>query len=133
MGISRSKLKLIGLIKLTRLLRLGRIITYIKMNKNLKDGIRLIMLAMYLFLIIHWIDCAAYYVFSIESDWFPPLDVIPNYTTIYVDLEYAYFVMFYYGSLFLLSNDALPLSTGEFFACIIFVFVGSMSLGIMIG
>jgi len=59
-------LKLIGLIKLTRLLRLGRIITYIRMSKSFKHGIKIFMLAIYLFLIIHWIDCAAYYIFMVD-------------------------------------------------------------------
>eukprot|EP00347_Sterkiella_histriomuscorum_P014633 403360135 len=132
-NVSKSTLKLIGLIKLTRLLRLARIITYIKMNKNLKDGIRVIMLAVYLFLIIHWIDCAAYYVFQVGSEWLPPKDVIPNSTNIYDDLKDGYFVMFYYSSLFLMSNDALPYTTVEVFCCIIFVFMGSVSLGLLIG
>ncbi|CDW87544.1 voltage-gated ion channel superfamily [Stylonychia lemnae] len=131
--ISKSSLKLIGLIKLTRLLRLGRIITYIRMSKSFKHGIKIFLLAIYLFLIIHWIDCAAYYVFMVEEDWLPPKDVIPDHTFIYDDYTNGYFVMFYYGSLYLMSNDALPFTTLEIVFSIIFVFIGSVSLGILVG
>lgn len=62
-AISKSTLKLIGLIKLTRLLRLGKIITYIKMRKSFKHGIRLILLFIYLFLIIHFMSCFSFYIF----------------------------------------------------------------------
>jgi hypothetical protein len=38
-NISRGKLKLIGLLKLTRMLRLGRIVTFLKMGKSIKHSI----------------------------------------------------------------------------------------------
>ena len=63
--ISKGTLKLIGLVKLTRLLRLGKIVNFIKINKAFKHGLRFLLLFVYLFLIIHLIDCAAFYVFSI--------------------------------------------------------------------
>lgn len=65
-SINKGTLKLIGLIKLTRLLRLGKIVTYVKMKKSFKHGIRIILLAIYLFLIIHWFACGAYYVFNMN-------------------------------------------------------------------
>ena len=131
--ISKSTLKLIGLIKLTRLLRLGRIITYIRMSKSFKHGIKIFMTGVYLFLIIHWIDCAAYYVFMLDNDWLPPNCVIPDETTIYDNYADGYFTLFYYGSLALMSNDSLPHSTLEYVFNTIFVFVGSVSLGILVG
>ena len=107
-NISKGTLKLISLVKLTRLLRLGRVITYIKMSKSFRHGIKIFIVGIYLFLVIHWIDCASYYVFQVDGVWMPPKDIIPNTTIIYYDETDGYFVMFYYASLFLMSNDDMP-------------------------
>lgn len=131
--ISKGTLKLIGLIKLTRLLRLGKIINFIKVNKSFKHGLRFLLLFIYLFLIIHFIDCAAFYVFSITSNWVPPMDIIQQETTVYEDLTEGYWIMFYYGSLFLMSNDPCPMNTTEIIVCTFFVLLGSITLGLLIG
>jgi hypothetical protein len=70
-SISKGTLKLVGLLKLTRLLRISRIITFIKMKKSFKYGIRMTLLGIYLFLIIHFMGCGIYYVFTISEVWIP--------------------------------------------------------------
>jgi hypothetical protein len=54
---SSQQLKFFGMLKLVRLLRLGRIVTYLKMNSNFKFGMKLIQLLFMLLLIIHWCTC----------------------------------------------------------------------------
>ena len=63
-NIEKSTLKLLELVKLTRLFRLGRIVTYIQMSKAFKHSAKLLILWIYLLLIIHWMCCASYYIYQ---------------------------------------------------------------------
>lgn len=47
--------EIFGLLKLIRLLRLGRIITYMKFKQGLKIGFRIFQLLFFLLLLVHWI------------------------------------------------------------------------------
>jgi len=47
--------KIFGLLKLVRLLRLGRIITYMRFKQSLKIGFRIFQLLFFLLLLVHWI------------------------------------------------------------------------------
>ena len=132
-NVSKGTLKLISLIKLTRLLRLSKIVTFIKMKKSLKHGIRLFILVIYLFLIVHFMACFAYYIFQINQTWIPPKDIVPDTTSVYNSLTEGYYTMFYYGALFLLNNDPLPRSTLEVICCTVFVFIGIITIGLLIG
>lgn len=73
------------MLKITRLFRLSKIVTYIKMSKSFKHGARLILLFLYLILMVHWLACSAYYLYMQESVWLPPVNIIPEYTIIYTD------------------------------------------------
>lgn len=54
---NKSTLKIFDLLKLVRLLRLGRIITYLKFKQDIKIGFRIFQLLFMLLLIVHWISC----------------------------------------------------------------------------
>lgn len=77
-GFSGTTLKLISLLKLTRLLRLSRLITFIKMKKEFKQSLRLIILAVYIFLLIHLMACGTYYITDISSTWIPASEMLPQ-------------------------------------------------------
>jgi hypothetical protein len=49
--------KIFNCLKLIRLLRLGRIITYMKLKSDVKTGMRIIQLVGLLFLMVHWFGC----------------------------------------------------------------------------
>ena len=69
-----KQLKVIGLIKLVRLLRLGRIITFLKMKQSFKLGLRIFQLLFLLILIDHWVACIWYVVVTTDQTWIPPID-----------------------------------------------------------
>jgi hypothetical protein len=71
---SQKHLKLFSMMKLVRLLRLGRIVTYLKMNSSFKFGMKIIQLLFMLLLILHWFACLWYIVVSMKNEWFPPKD-----------------------------------------------------------
>jgi hypothetical protein len=102
------------------------------MNKSLKQGIQFIVLAIYLVLILHYLDMASYFVFLIAQEWVPPKDQLTGETIIYTNYKQGYAVMLYYGALFLLSNDPSPYTMGEVAGCFFFLLIGSLTLGILI-
>jgi hypothetical protein len=51
-----SNLKFLGLLKIVRLLRLGRIITFLKANQQLKFSMKIGQLIFFILLILHWIN-----------------------------------------------------------------------------
>ena len=61
-GDSSGNLKMFDLMKLIRLLRLGRIITYLKFKTDIKVGIRLVYLMIGLLILVHWVGCLWYIV-----------------------------------------------------------------------
>lgn len=54
---SSDEVKILGMLKLVRLLRLGRMVTFLKANKSFKLSIILVQLLFILILVIHWIAC----------------------------------------------------------------------------
>jgi hypothetical protein len=58
---SDSALSIFGLLKLVRLLRLGRIITYLSFSQHYKIGAKIAQLILFLILLVHWIGCLWFY------------------------------------------------------------------------
>jgi hypothetical protein len=56
-----------------RLLRLGRIITYLKVKQDIKIGFRMVQLLSMLLLLVHWIACM-WFMMVDGTDWLPPVD-----------------------------------------------------------
>ena len=51
-----------GMLKLVRLLWLGRMVTYLSKNKSFKLGAMMVQLFFFLILLLHWMACAWYIV-----------------------------------------------------------------------
>lgn len=51
-----SNLKFLGMLKLVRLLRLGRMISFLKKNQSLKYSAKIGQLIFFLILYIHWVN-----------------------------------------------------------------------------
>jgi len=114
---SQKQLKLLGLIKLTRLLRLGRMVTYLKASKDFAFGAKMGQLFFMLILLLHWMACLWWIVIDVNKTWIPPKDTDWNtdgnifeirqqYTA--KSLGKTYILMFYYACLALLSSDYIP-------------------------
>lgn len=136
-GVDPTTLKLLAMLKLTRLLRLARIITFIRFKKEFKVILKMVLLFLYLFLILHFLSCASFYVFDVANTWIPPKDLDnsdnnPSIITLNNPAD-KYILMFYYATLFLLQSDPLPTNLGELWGCFFFTFLGSITFGILIG
>ena len=53
---SSGNLKFLGMLKMVRLLRLGRMITFLKANQKLKFSMKIFQLIFFLLITMHWID-----------------------------------------------------------------------------
>jgi len=73
----------LGLLKLVRLLRLGRIITYMKFKSSLKIGFKMFQLLLFLLLLVHWIGCSWYIMVRNRDSWLPPKDLDAGETDFY--------------------------------------------------
>ena len=58
---------ILGLLKMVRLLRLGRIITFMKFKQGVKIGFRIFQLLFLLLLLVHWLGCIWYLLINTED------------------------------------------------------------------
>jgi type III secretory pathway component EscS len=131
---SESQFKFLGLLKLVRLLRLGRMITFLKANQNLKFSVKIAQLVFFLLLINHWINCIWYMTTSAEQTWFPPKDLDFRETGAYTDDMWSrYNLFFYYGILILVGNEVLPTDNTELLVLTLITFLSTIGIGVIIG
>lgn len=57
---TRTQIQILGLFKMVRLLRLGRIISFMKVQTSMKVGFKLIQLLFGIILLVHWLGCIWY-------------------------------------------------------------------------
>jgi hyperpolarization activated cyclic nucleotide-gated potassium channel 2 len=65
---------LISLLKLFRILRLSRVISYLNVRNEFKISLRLIKLIFFLILYIHCTGCIWFYIINQKKVWVPPFD-----------------------------------------------------------
>lgn len=63
-----------------------------------------------------------------NSTWLPS----DSNTIVYDNYFKGYWIMFYYACLYLLGNDFLPLSLGEVIIAFFSVFIGSVTIGLLV-
>ena len=68
-----STLNIITLLKLVRVLRLGRLISVMKVKDDIKLSLRLLKLVFFLILYLHWQGCLWYYIVLKDTDWIPTI------------------------------------------------------------
>jgi hypothetical protein len=54
---SSTVFKVFGMLKLFRLLRIGRIISFMKLKSSMRVGFKIFQLLFFLLLLVHWIGC----------------------------------------------------------------------------
>ena len=82
-GLDNQNLRLVGMLKLVRILRLGRIISFLRTNPNFKFGLKILQILIIILLLFHWVNC--YFAFVVLDDeiWIPPKDVDFRHTELY--------------------------------------------------
>ena len=78
-AISNSKqnsfvFQIFGLLKLVRVLRLSKLITYLNLKSNVKMSLKLAKLIFFIVMFIHCLACIWFYIVSADNSWCPPLD-----------------------------------------------------------
>ena len=73
-----------SLLKLVRVLRLSRLITYLNLKNDLKMSLKLGKLVFFLLLFLHLLACSWYWIVERgNQDWIPPLDYVYITTELY--------------------------------------------------
>lgn len=75
--------QLFGLLKLVRILRLSRLITYMNLQDDVKMSLRLGKLIFFLIIYIHCVGCVWFFIVKQNENWIPPLDYVWVKTNIY--------------------------------------------------
>lgn len=126
---------MLGVLKLIRLLRLGRIITYMKVNASLKIGFRIFQLLMGLIVLVHWLSCIWYILVSNEEEnWIPTKDLDAYETNFYsLTTLNKYSIVFYYSILLIVGNDCAPVTFGQTVYASLVMIIGAIVTAFIFG
>lgn len=129
-----SNLKFLGMLKMVRLLRLGRMITFLKANQKLKFSMKIGQLVFFILMTMHWINCLWYFVTESDESWYPLKDQDAKDTAAYNGTRfYRYNLFYYYSSLILVGGDVLPSDFIELLVLIVLIFTSTVFIGMVIG
>lgn len=110
---NNEMLNIFGLLKLIRVLRLSKLITYLNLKSELKMSIKLGKLIFFLLLYLHCLGWVWYYIIKQNDEWIPPLDYLWVGTDMYTRSDfYKYWISLYHSVLMLGGGDVGP--RGEF-------------------
>ena len=122
-----DELQLFSLLKLVRVLRLSRIITYLNVRDDVKMSLKLLKLVFFLVMYLHCLGCLWYYIVRQNEEWIPPLDYIYLKTDIYDrSINYQYWMSLYHAVLMLTGNDLGPRGSFQIAFVAIFVTIGAI-------
>ncbi|CAI2365644.1 unnamed protein product [Moneuplotes crassus] len=131
---STVDLRFLGMLKLVRLLRLGRLITLLRANQKLKFSLKFGQLIFFILMIMHWINCLWYFVTESNKTWFPPKDLDYRVTSAYTtDSLSAYNMFYYYACIILVGSEILPTDNTELLVSTLLLFLGTIFIGMIIG
>ena len=107
-----STLQMFGLLKLVRILRLSRLISYMNLKDDLKMSLKLGKLVFFLMMYLHCVGCIWYFIAKQDEKWIPPLDYVYITTDIYSESTLKkYWNAMYHAVLLLGGNDIGPRGT----------------------
>uniref|UniRef100_A0A7S3K652 Cyclic nucleotide-binding domain-containing protein n=1 Tax=Euplotes crassus TaxID=5936 RepID=A0A7S3K652_EUPCR len=128
LGGGASELELFGILKLVRIARLSKIISYLNVKEDVKLVLKLAKLIFFLLMYLHLLGCSWYFVVKHDKDWIPPLDYVYVTTTFFEDdTHYKYWMSVYHAVLVLTGNDIGPrFKTFQVIFCTMFVTFGAI-------
>jgi len=132
---SSKSLQLFQIMKMVRLLRLRRIVSYLRLRNDFKLAIRIAVIVFNLLLFCHLIACFWYLLVSVEKDWKPPKDLEGAQDKYYKDSEllYNYSTSLYYAILIMMGFDCLPATTYEALYAAAVMIAGSIVTAALFG
>jgi len=122
-----STLRLFSMLKLLRVLRLGRIITYMNTTDDIKLSLKLLKMFFFLVMYIHGLACFWFYIVSLDEEWVPPFNLVYNEYSLYeAGLLTQYWASFYHAVLLLCGNDVYPRGNTQVALAAIFNICGAL-------
>jgi CRP-like cAMP-binding protein len=127
-------LNLSDLVRLIRILRLGRIIRYMRARDEAKALMKLGQVTLYLLIWIHLTACIWWALARQNGDWIPVPDFVTMTTTVFEDdLFTRYFTAFYHANWLLKGKEVGPKDTLMAFFASVLIIAGSLITAILFG
>ncbi len=108
-----GKLSIFSLLKLFRVLRLTKVISFMNASDDIKHSLKIFKLLFYLILYIHCQACAWFYFTNFDKTWFPLEKILLGQTYFYddhVSVLYQYTYSIYHSVNILLGEEMLPVT-----------------------
>lgn len=126
--------ELFSLLKLVRILRLSKLITYLNLRNEVKSSLRLIKLVFFLLLFLHCLGCCWFFIAKQTEKWIPPLDYVYIITDIYNEGHFMqYCTSMYHAVLLLGGNDIGPRGEIELIFIVIILLICAIVNAIIFG
>jgi hypothetical protein len=104
--VNNVYLKFFGLLKLVRILRLSRIITYLNFTDEVANTFKYVKIVFFLSIYIHCYTCFWFYIVNLDNQWMPAADFHMAKTSLYHDVWYIqYLECLYTASLIFVGKD----------------------------
>ena len=116
-----------GLLKLVRILRLSRLISFLNLKQDLKMQLKLGKLVFFLILYIHFQGCIWYFLVNQKQEWIPPLDYVFIETTLWESSIWKKYWNCQYHSVMILSGgDVGPRDSITLFFATYTILIGAI-------
>ena len=127
-------LQMFSLLKLVRVLRLGRLITHLNLKNDVKTSLKLTKLIFFIILFIHFLGCVWFYIAKQNEKWIPPLDYVYITTDIFNEGGFMqYWNAAYHAVLMLGGNDVGPRGELQLIFVSLMLLVGAIINSIIFG
>jgi hypothetical protein len=127
-------LKIIGILKITRLPKLAKIINRLDMKDVVKAYFAIFVMAIYLFVYIHVTTCIFFYLMSLDKSWIPFKDQPKKLTDVFErNQAYQYFTCMYYMVLVVGGNDTCPSNVLLKYYSALAILVGNLYMANIMG
>ncbi len=129
-----GKLDLIQIIKINRVLRFTKVISFLNTTENVKLSLRLFKLIFYLIIYLHWQACAWFYYTKQDRMWFPITDLIQDISTFYdYGITYTYCFSIWHSVSILDGADMVPANAHQAIVVSVLVIVSEFIHAHIIG
>lgn len=119
--------QLFGLLKLIRIVRLTKLITYLNLKDDVKMSLKLGKLIFFLIMYIHCVGCFWFFIVNQDQKWIPAIDDTSDPSEYYDNQSfYKYSVSVYQALLVLTGNDITPKGLFQVMIVSVMLFAGSI-------
>ena len=123
-----SQVEILGVLKLGRILRLSKIIRYLRTTNDVKASLRIFKMVLFLSVYLHCYTCMWWIIVKQNETWIPPMDqtVFADYSIYTSDFLKQYLYSLLYAVQVCLGSDIFPTDSFETVVTAIGIFVGGL-------